>query len=846
MNDRVTFKDVSLKEAGGLGADPPGAALDSQMMVRLFFSALITSFLIGNGVMPQNALAETVRDRQGPSPRTSEMDLPSNELSDPSKASEPLIDRERLNAASDGEMIELDEVHVIGVTPLSAPETGVSIYKIPSPVQSVTSDEMEETQAWTLPDYMRRYMGSVSINDAQNNPMQPDVQFRGFSASPLLGVPQGLSVYLNGVRMNEIFGDTVNWNFISEGAIERMDLHSGSNAVYGLNSLGGAISMKTKTGFSSPGHQAEVYGGSFGRNIEELSSGWNDGTFGYYIDLRNFGEDGWRQYSPTSVMQGLGTFSWRGEKSDLDLTLAGNGSSMTGNGTVPIQLYDLQKNAVFTHPDTTNTQMFLSSLQGTTWITDKIELSGTAYYRQTLVPTLNGDNSDVEACKDPNLTGYLCQEEGDEQEPLIDANGKLIRQTRFNSTATQNTTQTNMRTAGGSVQGAFLQDIFGYENRLTVGGSYDEGNTTYSANSELGFLSPSRGAIATGSLVEEAMVRLNTSTTYYGAFFTDTFNVSEQLSLTAAGRYNQAQVNLYDQLGTELNGNHNYQRFNPSGGITYAFTEEFMTYASYNEANRAPTAVELSCANPLRPCRVPNAFLSDPPLQQVVAKTAEAGFRGQVKKFMGGGFDWNLGYFNTVSDDDILFINSGTLAGQGYFSNVGQTLRQGLELGINADYDPVRFGVNYMYLDATFQTPFVANSPNNPYANAMGQTFVSPGDSIPGVPQNVLKLYADWLVFDGFTFSANMNYQSYQYFRGDEANQNPPVPGFVIFNLLAEYRYNKNFSVFGRVDNLFNKQYGNFGNFGDAEETLGPGFTNPRFIGPGAPAGGWAGIRLSF
>jgi hypothetical protein len=161
-----------------------------------------------------DASSETVRDSQTPLSRKSEMDFPSNEETHPKAASEKVTEKEVLQNALDGKVIELDEVHVVGVTPLSAPETGVSVYKIPSPIQSVTSDELDETQAWTLPDYMRRYMGSVSVNDAQNNPMQPDVQFRGFSASPLLGVSQGLSVYLNGVRMNEIFGDTVNWNFI--------------------------------------------------------------------------------------------------------------------------------------------------------------------------------------------------------------------------------------------------------------------------------------------------------------------------------------------------------------------------------------------------------------------------------------------------------------------------------------------------------------------------------------------------------------------------------------------------------------------------------------------------------
>jgi outer membrane receptor protein involved in Fe transport len=234
------------------------------------------------------------------------MAKPDNEAADAAVSSENITARKKVGKALDGDTVELDEVHVVSDSPLSSPETGVSIYKTPSPVQTVTSDEMEATQTWNLPDYMRRYMGSVTVNDAQNNPMQQDVQFRGFSASPLLGVAQGLSVYVNGVRFNEVFGDTVNWNLISEGAIERMDLHSGSNAVYGLNSLGGAISMKTKTGFSAPGHSVEVYGGSWGRNVEEVMSGWNNGTFGYYLDLRNFSESGWRAILPDRREAGPG------------------------------------------------------------------------------------------------------------------------------------------------------------------------------------------------------------------------------------------------------------------------------------------------------------------------------------------------------------------------------------------------------------------------------------------------------------------------------------------------------------------------------------------------------------
>jgi iron complex outermembrane receptor protein len=802
-----------------------------------------TALLLTLGTAAQ---AETVRDASTPTPRESEMAKPDNETADNAVASEKITKTQSLNKDYVGDVIELDEVHVVSDTPLSSPETGVSIYKTPSPIQTVTSDELDETRAWNLPDYMRRYLGSVTINDAQNNPMQQDVQFRGFSASPLLGLPQGLSVYVNGIRFNEIFGDTVNWNLISEGAIERMDLHSGSNAVYGLNSLGGAISMKTKTGFSAPGHSAEVYGGSWGRNVEEVMSGWNDGTFGYYIDLRNFSETGWREYSPTDVMQGLGTFSWRGEKSDLDLTLAGNGSSMNGNGTVPVQLYEQQRNAIFTHPDKTRTEMFLASLQGSTWLTDKIELSGTTYYRQNLVPTFNGDDTDNEECEDGS--GYLCEEgeEDGEQEVVLDASGRPVKAAWYNSSATQNTSQSNMRTKGGTIQAAFDHDWFGFKNRFVGGGSYDNGTTSFSSNSELGWMTNTRGTVGSGIYTEEGIVRLSTDTTYYGVFFTDNFSVTEDLALTVAGRWNKAQVDLYDKFGTSLNGNHDFQRFNPSGGLTYSFIPQFQAYASYNESNRAPTAVELSCADPEEPCRLPNAFLSDPPLNQVVAKTAEAGFRGQFKQLYGGNFDWSAGYFNTVNNDDILFISSGRLPNTGYFKNVGDTLRQGLEFSLSADYEPVRFGFNYTYLDATFQTPFVSNSPNNPYANDFGQTNVKAGDYIPGLPQNILKAYADWMIFEGFTFGANLNYQDGQFLRGDEANLNRPLGGFVLVNLLAEYRYNEHFTLFGRFDNIFNRNYQSFGNFGEADEVLGEQYNNTRFVGPGAPQAGWAGVKLSF
>jgi iron complex outermembrane receptor protein len=160
---------------------------------------------------------------------------------------------------------DLGIMNIVGVSPLGG---SIDADKLPTPVQTVSSEQLEKTQTISLADYINRYLGSAHVNEAQNNPLQPDISYRGFVASPLMGLPQGLSTYVNGVRFNEPFGDTVNWDLLPQGAIDSMAMYS-SNPIYGLNTLGGAIAIKTKTGFSSPKHQLEVIGGSWDRHSEE-------------------------------------------------------------------------------------------------------------------------------------------------------------------------------------------------------------------------------------------------------------------------------------------------------------------------------------------------------------------------------------------------------------------------------------------------------------------------------------------------------------------------------------------------------------------------------------------------
>ncbi|MCF7965722.1 MAG: TonB-dependent receptor [Methylobacter tundripaludum] len=747
---------------------------------------------------------------------------------------------------------DLSVIDVVGVTPIEG--SNVAANKIPANIQTVSSEQLEKAQSISLADYINRYLGSVHINEAQNNPLQPDVSYRGFVASPLLGLPQGLSTYVNGVRFNEPFGDTVNWDLVPEGAIDSMALYPGSNPVYGLNSLGGAISIKTKTGFSAPKHQLEVYGGSWDRHSEELSSGWNNGTWGYFVDLRHFEEDGWRNYSPTKADQAFGTLSWRGDRGSLDLTLGGNDNNMRGNGAAPVQLQEQDRAAVFTHPDQTVTRMFFSELAGSYDVTNDIEVSGNAYFRQNRIRTFNGDNSDYDACQLPGNAGNLCENPGADEQEVEDTNGNEVLADDSVEGATNNTSETQMRSRGGTLQTAFAQDLFKHKNNLTVGTSYDYAETHFASDTELGSLTDTRGTTQSGIFVDESRVRLHSNTSTVGVFLTDSFSITDDLTATVAGRYNYSHINMEDKYikdpAKTLDGSHTFERLNPSAGLTYQIRDNLNVYGSYSESARAPTPMELSCADPSAPCKLPNSFVADPPLEQVVANTWEGGFRGDLDKLLGeGNLKWNLGYFNTINYNDIIFRRdaSSGLISQGYFSNVGKTRRYGIEAGTTVNYpqlfsgiDDWHFSTNYTYLNARFLDSFDIQNPMDT-SQAMA---VTKGNRIPGIPEHIYKAALSVDLWQRVSLGIDGIYSGDKYFRGDEANVTPQLTGYWLFNAKAEYKVTKNFAVFGKVDNIFDKNYNSFGVYGQVNEVF-PQFDNNRFVSPGAPRAGWIGVRLT-
>src|SRR5258708_12914852 len=207
---------------------------------------------------------------------------------------------------------------------------------------------MRRQQTLDLADYLNNNFSGVNVSESADNPFQVDINYHGFTASPLLGTPGGLSVYVDGVRVNESFGDTVNWDLIPQSAISTVTLMSGSNPVFGLNSLGGALSVKTKSGHDDPGTEFEAYGGSFGRRSFEGATGGEFGNFDYFLTGNYFDETGWRDYSPTRVYQGFGKVDCHNDKTDMNLSYTYADTSRYRNGATPMSMLHSRRAASYT------------------------------------------------------------------------------------------------------------------------------------------------------------------------------------------------------------------------------------------------------------------------------------------------------------------------------------------------------------------------------------------------------------------------------------------------------------------------------------------------------------------
>ena len=747
------------------------------------FVRVATLVLLGSLVLRAGALA------QEPSP------------AEPSRQSQPTYE---------------EDVEVIGITPIHG--LGLSILKVPANVQVFTADPMERLLPLDVPSVLSARAASVQVNEAQAGTFQPDLLFRGFVASPLLGASEGLAVYQDGVRLNEPFGDTVNWDAMPTTAIASINLIPGSNPLFGLNALGGALSLRTKDGFDFPGQHVAVSTGSFGRHRVEAESGGHGDTFGYYVAGTLLHERGWRDFSPSTIRRVFGDVAWRGDLSAVNVSVTAAANDLTGNGTAPLILLDADRRAVFTHPDETGNETVLVTMRARRQIAPRSLFEAVSYYRNSDISTFNGD-----AAEDDDDEGG---DGADEDELHFDG--------------VNNTSRTRGRSAGATGQLTWTAPLRGRDNHFIAGAGVDAAATRFDSAAELAHLTANRGTIGAGVFDDEAFVDLHTRTVTGSGFITDTWSVARNVAVTASARFNWTSVRLRDQIGTALSGDHSFRRLNPAAGVTYQARSWLNVYGSYAQSSRVPTPVELTCADPEDPCRLPNAFVSDPPLNQIVARTWETGVRRTE-----GPLRWALAAFSTDATDDIIFVSSGTLRGEGHFENIDRTRRRGIEASVEYDVRQrlSAFGA-YTFQRATFGTELAVASPNHPDA-VFGEIPVEEGDRLPGVPVHSAKAGVSVSATDKLNFGVNVRTQSGVAFRGDEANFLPLVPAFAVVDGRARYQLSRHVSALLQAQNLFDADYYTFGALGEAE-LLGDDVDDRRFFSPGAPRAAWVGLEVRF
>ena len=761
-----------------------------------------------------------------------------------------------------GTSTTISPIVVIAPTPLAGP--GVEADKLPATTESLDAGDLKRRGSLAITDALEQRTPGLSLSDSQGNGFARALNYRGFSASPLQGTPQGLAVYMGGVRLNEAFGDTVNWDLIPEVAVRRIDLITGDPA-FGLNALGGALSLTMKTGQTVRGGAASAEGGSFGRAFGSLEYGASQGAGSGYLAIDGGHEAGWRRRSSSSIDRAYGDVGWSEGRTELHLVAAGGETGLGVVGPTPVDLLAADRRATFTFPQTTHDRNGLLALNGAFKASETWSLQASVYGRAFAQSHVDGNDGNFEGCSsrptDP-LFGTLCVQADAFPAAVgpaaafqvLGASGTPVgcppvaagqaRPCNGIPYGTVDRTNTRSTTLGASIQAVRSAPLLRRPNLFTSGLSFDDSYVRFDSSSTLGLIFPDlsvrttpglNGAgqiIHTSGAIAYSPVVVHTTNRAWGAYATDTLDLTDRLFLTLSGRFNSVRVSTADQTGVnpDLNGSHRFDRFNPAAGLAWKLTEAVTAYGGYAETNRAPTPLELSCSNPLKPCLLENALVSDPPLNQVVSRTWQAGLRGAAA--VGDGhLDWRIGAYRSNNDDDIVALAS-AIQGRGYYANVPGARRQGLEAEINFKSDRWMAHASASQVEATYRFAGFLPSPHSPFADINGDVAVRPGDRIGGIPPGRFKAGGDYSLSPTLTVGADILGVSSQRRVGDEANQDAQLPSYWVADAHAAWDLGHGVQLFGRVDNLFDRKYATFGTYfgadGLAELTPSPLPADPR------------------
>jgi len=743
------------------------------------------------------------------------------------------------NALAQNSEGTLKEVQVINTSPL--PGIGIEKNKLPYEVQSVDSKALRGSNSLNITEFMNENLNGVNVNDIQGSPYQADVTYRGSRASATLGAAQGLSVYMDGVRVNEPFGDVVNWDMLPEVAFDNVTLVPGSNPIYGLNTLGGALAFTTKSGLTTQGNELGLTFGSHGRAKVDLIHGSksNDGWH-RFIAASAFNEKGWRDYSDGNLQNLFVKVGRTQEDSNWDISFLSGSSKLKGNGLLPSTnygdirgpfnsttngLYELQRKAIYSHVDITENKTNLLTFNLQRMLDGETELASTTYLRSGQQKRLSGEviwcdsNSDDSNCQTtyPGTSGTLGL---------------------FNGSST------NQTSAGTSLNLTKIKD----KHQLTLGASLDYNKTSYASTIAADCaIDSTRGVSTPCNIPTYDDSGVKGQSVFVGIYGADTYQLNPNTHVSMAARFNHASI--HSAITNQNQERIYFNSLNPSLGVAHKLDDKFSVFGNWGQSNRTPTVIEMGCADSSNPCNLPTGLQADPPLKQVVSQTIEGGVRWRSNS----NESISVSLYQTTNKDDILF--SSTTPGLGFFSNFEKTRYQGLDLNTSNTWGSWQLNTTYSYLHATYEA--VAQL-------AAGDRVmnITPGMRLPGLPEHTLKVHLNWQADQQWSMGATWVHTSSVVSQGNEdgliGNSNATiagkadVKGYNLLHFKANYQVDKGLTFFGKINNVLNTRYETYGllhqnNFNpDGTLLNGANPTLANFIAPGAPRTFLVGMRYQF
>jgi len=631
----------------------------------------------------------------------------------------------------------------------------------------------------SLADALEQLPG-VTTSDELGATGQMDVSLRGFQVSPVIGLPQGVTVYIDGVRANEADAHEVNFDLLPLEDVERVDVVYGPSVLLGRNALGAAVNLVTRRGASPAEREIEASAGSWGRYELKARAGARRGVWDYYVGARYEREDGWRQDTRSRIGTLFAKLGVLNGTWDATLSYSGADNRMFQAGSLPESVAMASPRVNFTGGDYFAPRAHLVILNAQRLI-GRTQLAANAFGRSLSSEQFNAN--------------------------FVGADSRQRNATR---------------SGGGAVQLSGRLPLGTRALRWLAGA-----DVAYDHVAVRIFAVPGGTPPPPDALTESVRTRQVNA----GAFAGANLDVVPRLTATVAARYDWIRVPFEDLIDATQSGLHIFRRLSPRAGLTWSGARGHELFASVSRGFRAPAVVELACADPQAACPLPFALGPDPALKPVVATTTELGWHVRPPH---GRFDASADAYRTDVRDDIFFIAS-TVTG-GYFQNIGATRRSGIELALQwVGPAGLRAYVNYGYTRATFRTTATLATTRD----SAGET-VRPGDALPMVPDHrvnaglAVRLLSASTPESGPWLTAGLDarYVGPQWLRGDEENATHRLSDYAVADLSLTAGW-RDFELRGAVGNVFNRRAFNFGTF--AENPTVAGTPVQRWLTPGLP-----------